>query len=85
MSREENLKIFSQLVDGVITIHQANIIHRDLKPDNIFRDKNGNVKIGDFGLARGEFELLAQTDPQNLPAPIEVSTCAGTPLYFSPE
>ena len=52
VSRKDNLKLFSQIVDGVITIHQASIIHRDLKPDNIFLDEKDNVKIGDFGLAR---------------------------------
>jgi eukaryotic-like serine/threonine-protein kinase len=52
ISREENYKIFSQVINGVITIHEANIIHRDLKPENIFLDENNTVKIGDFGLAR---------------------------------
>ena len=37
--------------DGTVT-HPAKILHRDLKPGNIFLDSNGNVKIGDFGLAR---------------------------------
>lgn len=50
--REDNYKIFSQIINGVITIHDANIIHRDLKPENIFLDENTTVKIGDFGLAR---------------------------------
>jgi len=57
IDRKMNFQIFSQLVEGVITIHKANIIHRDLKPENIFLDKNDNVKIGDFGLARGDFVL----------------------------
>lgn len=50
--REDNYKIFFQIINGVITIHDANIIHRDLKPENIFLDENTIVKIGDFGLAR---------------------------------
>ena len=33
-------------------IHSANILHRDLKPSNILIDKNCNIKICDFGLAR---------------------------------
>ncbi len=85
IDRKQNYQIFSQIVDGVLTIHQANIIHRDLKPDNIFLDKHNNVKIGDFGLARGEFDLVVQQEPQNTPRGLEFSTCAGTPQYFSPE
>ena len=34
-------------------IHSANILHRDLKPSNILLNKDCDLKICDFGLARG--------------------------------
>ena len=43
--------IFRQILYGLKFIHKHGIIHRDLKPTNIFLNANGNVKIGDFGLA----------------------------------
>ncbi|XP_071450666.1 eIF-2-alpha kinase GCN2 isoform X2 [Hetaerina americana] len=44
-------RLFRELVEGLVHIHQQGMIHRDLKPVNIFLDSNDHVKIGDFGLA----------------------------------
>lgn len=32
--------------------HQRRVLHRDLKPQNLLIDKNGAIKLADFGLAR---------------------------------
>ena len=48
---EKTWKLFRQMLEGLDHIHQQQMIHRDLKPANIFMDSDGNVKIGDFGLA----------------------------------
>jgi len=43
-----------QILRGLKYIHSAGIVHRDLKPENILvNGKNCNIKIADFGLARG--------------------------------
>lgn len=48
----EILKIFLSICKGLDFIHtKENLIHRDLKPKNIFFTEEGNIKIGDFGLA----------------------------------
>ena len=44
--------IFHELVLGLKYLHENNILHRDLKPSNILLNNKGEVKIGDFGLAR---------------------------------
>jgi mitogen-activated protein kinase 1/3 len=42
-----------QLLRGLKYLHSANVVHRDLKPSNILVNKNCDLKICDFGLARG--------------------------------
>jgi len=42
-----------QLLRGLKYLHSAGVIHRDLKPSNLLVNKNCDLKICDFGLARG--------------------------------
>jgi len=42
-----------QILSGMRSVHARNVLHRDLKPGNVLVNKNCDVKICDFGLARG--------------------------------
>jgi phosphorylase kinase gamma subunit len=41
--------IFKQILMGVKYLHSKQIVHRDLKPENFLIDRNGIIKISDFG------------------------------------
>ncbi len=65
----------SQIASALQHAHNHSIIHRDLKPSNLFFDAQGNVVLGDFGIAR---------DTQDSDISAEGIT-VGTYAYMSPE
>lgn len=71
----ESLRIISDVLAILEAAHQKDIYHRDIKPGNIMIDRDGNVKIIDFGIAKGK------SDP-NLTV---TGTACGTPAYMAPE
>jgi serine/threonine protein kinase len=42
----------AEIICVLETLHKLNIIHRDLKPENVMIDKDGHIKLIDFGFAK---------------------------------
>ncbi len=62
-------------------IHQRGVVHRDIKPSNILINKEGQIKLGDFGIAhivQGD-EAVEEVDVETPSRPL------GTTHYMSPE
>ena len=50
---EEDAKFYAaEMVLAIESVHEMNCIHRDLKPDNVLIDKDGHIKLSDFGLSK---------------------------------
>lgn len=73
----EAIRTASQILEGLAVLHQRAIVHRDVKPGNVFLTPDGDVKLGDFGLA-----LPLATDETRATRDDAV---VGTLQYLSPE
>ncbi len=75
---EQALAVVPPVCEALQFAHEHGIVHRDIKPENLLLDKDGRVKIADFGIAKmlhanGADVGLAESQP------------AGTPQYMAPE
>ncbi|CAE7260580.1 cdk1 [Symbiodinium natans] len=58
---------FKEMLTGLRYVHHQGLIHRNLKPDNLFLDRSGTVKIGDFTTTRLldiPFQVYTPEDPK---------------------
>ncbi|CAB4000998.1 citron Rho-interacting kinase isoform X1 [Paramuricea clavata] len=66
----------AEIVLALHSLHELGYVHRDVKPDNILIDKNGHIKLADFGSAA----KLSKSDEK-----VHSKMAVGTPEYISPE
>lgn len=72
-SEDEVVQVGKDICSALILCHRENIFHRDIKPGNIFRNRQGVYKLGDFGISR------------IVEAGNTASTSNGTRPYAAPE
>jgi serine/threonine-protein kinase len=85
---EEAARYMEQLAGALDFAHAQGIIHRDIKPTNVLMDTQGQLFLGDFGIAR--LFRPAETDAaraggQPLTTLTVTGQVLGTPIYMAPE
>ncbi|HEY2574477.1 MAG TPA: serine/threonine-protein kinase, partial [Verrucomicrobiaceae bacterium] len=86
LTPKEALSIVPPVCEALQCAHDHGIVHRDIKPENLLIDKEGAVKIADFGVAK---IIAASTEKKADAGPAVFSSAVtlalGTPDYAAPE
>jgi serine/threonine protein kinase len=88
LSSREALAIVPAICEALQYAHDRGVVHRDIKPENILLDKEGKVKIADFGIARlmaGGPEAEAGKPAADAAPGLTAESVLGTPKYMAPE
>jgi serine/threonine protein kinase len=91
LSLQQALRIIPPICEALQYAHDRGIVHRDIKPENLLIDRNGNIKIVDFGIARiihrDQSEITRSATGKEASEPNESSETSviGTPRYMAPE
>ena len=75
MSEDHTRFYLAEIILAVEQLHQMGIIYRDLKPENVLIDKDGHIKLIDFGFAKIMRDIKKDRTYTN----------CGTPGYCAPE
>ncbi len=71
---------------GLEAAHRVGLVHRDFKPDNVMVDREGRVRVVDFGLAQAVAEASAEESSQGSAVGLTATgALMGTPAYMAPE
>ncbi len=81
LPQETALAIAAHVLDALEYAHGHGIVHRDIKPANILLNREGRVKIADFGLAK----KFGEAAGDSVPALTMTNVAVGTPDFVAPE
>lgn len=84
LNENQIIDIALQVCQGMQAAHEKGVVHRDIKAANIMIDRQGRVKILDFGLAKLHHSRLIKSGGETVPM-TEKGMVIGTVTHMSPE